>query len=85
MFCAIHINDFELILPSDEGRDPKFWPKTEKNLSSFENWKKSLGLIIERMSEQDIVLLYELQNRIADALFDKWLRKRNNVGKDVQS
>jgi len=46
---------------------------------SIEKFRKSLGKTANKLSEEEILRLREIEDKIADAVFDSWLRKRNNV------
>lgn len=46
---------------------------------SLEEFKKALGEKATLLSEEKILELRELQDKIADAIFDTLLIKRNNV------
>lgn len=49
---------------------------------SIEEFKKSLGKIADKLSEGEILKLREIEDKIADAVFDSWLRKRNNISEN---
>ena len=53
----------------------------EKELVPLEEFKKSLGKIGENLSEEQILKLREIEDRLADAVFDYLLKKRNNLTK----
>jgi hypothetical protein len=44
-----------------------------------------LGIKAEKLSEEEKRYIFELQDKLADKFFDNWLKKRNNVVKDVQN
>jgi hypothetical protein len=46
-------------------------------MTSLEEFKKSLGPIADTLSEEEILALREQLDRLADIVFDSWLRKRN--------
>jgi hypothetical protein len=43
----------------------------------LEEFKKSLGPLADTLSEAEILALREQLDRLADVVFDMWLRKRN--------
>jgi hypothetical protein len=47
----------------------------------LEEFKKSLGSIADTLTEEEILALREKLDRLADIVFDMWLRKRNGPGK----
>jgi hypothetical protein len=47
----------------------------------LEEFKKSLGLLADSLSEEEILALRETLDRLADIVFGSWLRKRNNPDK----
>ena len=48
---------------------------------SLEDFKKSLGTTVNQLSEEEVIRLFELQKRLAAALFDSWLKSINNNAK----
>jgi len=47
----------------------------------LEEFKKSLGPLADTLSEEEILALREKLDRLADVVFDMWLRKRNGPSK----
>jgi hypothetical protein len=47
----------------------------------LEEFKKSLGTLADSLSEVEILALREKLDRLADIVFDMWLRKRNGPSK----
>jgi hypothetical protein len=47
----------------------------------LEKLKKSLGPLADSLSKEEILALREKLDRLADIVFDMWLRKRNGPGK----
>jgi len=45
----------------------------------FDTFKEKLGDIAFTMTDQEIKYLMELQEQVADAIFDVWLNKENEV------
>ena len=50
--------------------------KSPTDLSKF---RRSLGVKGVGLSDDEIMKIYEFQDRLADIVFDNWLRKRNNI------
>ena len=46
---------------------------------AVEEFKKALGQSANEMSEEDILKLLELQDRMAEILFASWKNKKNNT------
>jgi hypothetical protein len=44
----------------------------------FEEFKKTLGTLAEKLSDEEIDKLRILLDKFADLMFDRWLRKINN-------
>jgi hypothetical protein len=55
--------------------------KRERPPMSLPEFKKRLGPLAERLTEQQIIELREKERKIADAIFHWWLRKRNRTPK----
>jgi hypothetical protein len=47
----------------------------------LEEFKKSLGSLADSLSEEEILALREKLDRLAEIIFDLWLRKRNSPDK----
>jgi len=45
----------------------------------LEEFKKSLGPLADTLSEEEILALREKLDRLADIVFDSWLRERNSL------
>ena len=54
---------------------------SENNFVPLDEFKKSLGKLGETLNEEQILKLREVQDRLADAVFDYLLKKRNNLTK----
>ena len=50
----------------------------------LEEFKKSLGPLADTLSEEEILALREKLDRLADIVFDSWLRKRNGPDKPAK-
>ena len=44
---------------------------------SFEEFKELLGPLGEKLTDEEIKHIMDMEYQIADAVFEKWLRKRN--------
>jgi hypothetical protein len=44
----------------------------------FEEFKKSLGTLADEHSDEEILAMQEKMVRLADIVFDSWLRQRNS-------
>jgi hypothetical protein len=44
---------------------------------SLDDFKKTIGPLAEQLSEKQIEWLFEAEIKIADAIFEWWLRRRN--------
>ena len=44
---------------------------------SLDEFKASLGSLADTLSEKEIIALREQMDRLAEIIFDRWLRDRN--------
>ena len=50
---------------------------------SLEQFKKALGTKAETLSHDEVVRLFEVQQKLANILFDKWLESINKAKIDT--
>ena len=50
---------------------------SQQSKISITEFKKLLGSVASELSDSEIERLRDLEDRLADIVFDSWLRKRN--------
>jgi hypothetical protein len=45
---------------------------------SLEEYKKALGPLAQKLSEAEILKAREIQDKLAEIMFDMWLKEINN-------
>lgn len=51
---------------------------SRQHLISLDDFKKSLGPVAQNMTEKQIEELRQKQDRMAEAIFDGWLKNQSN-------
>ena len=52
---------------------------------SLSEFKKALGPVADQLSEDEITKLRDLQYRLADVIFDRWLREQSGHDDQIGS
>ncbi|MES3005400.1 MAG: hypothetical protein V4664_00435 [Patescibacteria group bacterium] len=71
------MNPAESIHPNDQ-----FLTSTGSRTLSFADYKKSLGSVADKYSDEKLKEIYTLTERLASTLFDKWIKDTNKVIKN---